>query len=289
MHPESSPQADQPTAPGFDLVTLLTDYGASGGFVGALHAVVDSITAAARPGRPVRIIDLDHSVPRHDVMLGALRLERMTRYSRPGVHVGVVDPGVGTGRRRIAVQGGGRAFVGPDNGLLAFAAEATGATERCVVLDDERYFLASPSATFDGRDVFAPVAAHLAAGADLYDLGEPVEATSLVRLERPSARRLEDGSLDCEVVQVDGFGNVQLGAAGELVAELGPRVVVAPVDGTRALEVPVGATFADVELGGALLLVDSDGCLAISVNGGRADELLGVGRARRVVVRSLGR
>jgi S-adenosylmethionine hydrolase len=268
-------------------LTLLTDYGSGGGFVGALHAVAFSIA----PDLPV--IDLDHSIPRHDVRLGSLRLARMMRYVPPGVHVGVVDPGVGTQRRAIALATAARIFVGPDNGLLtpaafACAGEAAGGAGEALhapsafVLDDERWFLSPRSSTFDGRDVFVPVAAHLAGGAALSDIGSPVAVESVVRLPDPVAELAPDGgSATVEVLQVDGFGNVQLAGGPDLLAQLGlaTGAVVSVVKATTSsppVEAPVGRAFGDVETGAPVVLVDSDGCLAVSVNGGRADALLGL-------------
>jgi S-adenosylmethionine hydrolase len=258
---------------GYGLVTLLTDYGSSGGFVGALHVVIDAILAGH--GRhDVRIVDLDHSIPPQDVLLGALRMERMQRYMRAGVHVGVVDPGVGTGRRALAIAAGTGVFVGPDNGLLLFAAEAAGGIEEVVSL--ERHRLDHPAATFDGRDLFAPAAAHLAAGMALAELGPSVDPATLVRLERPAPQRREGGELALVVVQIDGFGNVQFAAGPEVLGSAGgPGTVLELSAGGHRLAVTAGRTFGDVAPGQPVLLVDSDGCLALSVNRGRADRLLG--------------
>ncbi len=264
--------------PRYDLVTFVTDYGTRGGFVGALHAVVDSITG---PVSPVRIIDLDHSIPPQDVLLGALRMERSMRLVRPGVHVAVVDPGVGSARRGVVIEAGGRAFVGPDNGLLMFAVDAVGGVERAVVI--EHHVLAQHSRTFDGRDVFAPVAGHLACGVDLADIGPAVEATGLVRLERPVGRDLGEGAFELVVVQVDTFGNVQFGAEGSLIERLGDRARLRRTGGGDVVLAPTAGTFADVPIGSPVLLVDSDGCLALSVNQARADELLGVSAGDSVV------
>jgi S-adenosylmethionine hydrolase len=144
----------------------MTDYGCGAGFVGTLHAV------AFRIAPDVRVIDLDHSVPPQDIRLGALRLERFMAYAPPGVHVGVVDPGVGGVRRAVAITAGPHAFVGPDNGLLTWAMEATSAGDtRAVVLDRPGFWLEHPSRTFDGRDIFVPVAAHLSHGVPLDDVG----------------------------------------------------------------------------------------------------------------------
>ncbi|MHB1987214.1 MAG: SAM hydrolase/SAM-dependent halogenase family protein [Acidimicrobiales bacterium] len=270
-------------ATSYDLVSFVTDYGSKGGFVGALHAVVDSITG---PERLVRILDLDHSIPPHDVLLGALRMEQTMGYVRRGVHVAVVDPGVGSGRRGVALEAGGRIFVGPDNGLLGFATKAVGGVDRAVALEPRQP--ARITRTFDGRDVFAPAAAHLACGVDLSELGPVVDACGLVHLPRPVARRLGEGGFELLVVQVDDFGNLQFGAEGRLIEELGTRASFGPGRGAAGeLIATVASTFSDVAVGSLVVLVDSDGCVGLSVNKGRADELLGVSRGDLVRCRPI--
>lgn len=261
--------------------SLVTDYGWRGGFVGALHAVIDHLA----PGTVV--IDLDHEIPRHDVLLGALRIERSLAYLRPCVHVGVVDPGVGGARRAVAAAAGGHLFVGPDNGLLACALDRLGGEVRAVVLDDERWFWPARARTFDGRDLFAPVGAHLATGVPLERLGTEIDPATLVRLERPRATTLADGGLELPVIQVDGFGNVQFPEAAEPLPDGVYELEHASAAGRRSARAQAGQTFADVAVGEAVLLVDSDGCLALSVNQGRADELLQLAPGDRVVCHRL--
>lgn len=264
----------------FECVGLVTDYGYEAGFVGVLHAVALSIAPA------VPVLDLDHSVPAGDVRLGALRLERLVRYVPPAVLVGVVDPGVGGGRRPVAMQAAGHLFVGPDNGLLRWAAEAAaGASEvRAVVLDNERYWLPHRSRTFDGRDVFVPVAAHLAAGRDLAEVGSPLALGDLAAIDRPLCR-LEGDIARLEVLQVDGFGNVQLSGDRRVVEALGwehgDRLELAPGGAVAAY----AGTFADVGAGEALVLLDSDGYLAWSINRGRGDSVLSLAPGSAVAIR----
>ena len=258
-----------PAGPGYGCLTLTTDYGYGAGFVGTLHAV------AFRIAPQVRVIDLDHSVPPQDVRLGALRLERFLRIAPRGVHVGVVDPGVGGARRPVAISAGDHAFVGPDNGLLPWAADRAGGDVLAVVLDRAEFWLEGRSRTFDGRDIFVPVAAHLATGLPLRDAGSEIDPSSLVRLARPGVRFDDVGGAELEVLQVDGFGNVQLGGDAGLAGDLGLRVgetLVVSAGGTQVRAV-YAATFADVGEGDAVVLLDSDGCLALSVNCGRADAL----------------
>ncbi|MGH9297322.1 MAG: SAM hydrolase/SAM-dependent halogenase family protein, partial [Acidimicrobiales bacterium] len=267
------------------------DYGSGGGFVGALHAVIDRIAPQAR------VVDLDHAIPPQDVVLGALRLESMMSYCAEGVHVGVVDPGVGGERRAVAVKAGGSIFVGPDNGLLIFAAEAVGGCEQAVELTDTRFLLPDPARTFDGRDVFAPVAAHLASGVAFAELGPAVPPEALARLVRPGPRWLSERKVELEIVQVDHFGNMQLSGGSDVTKKLAlaeatatgggnaPAPLIAVSLGSMAARrVPLGKTFAEVPVGSPVILVDSDSRVAISVNCGRADELFQAVRGDRLVL-----
>src|SRR5579885_3653028 len=161
------------------VVTFLTDFGLQDDFVGTCHGVI------ARIAPDAHVIDLTHGIPPQAVLQGAIVLHNTIRYMPVGVHLAVVDPGVGGDRRAIAVRTrDGRTFVGPDNGLLMLAADAAG-VESAHELVDSRYRLESVSHTFHARDVFAPAAAHLAGGVELSDLGPPVEPESLVRLDVP--------------------------------------------------------------------------------------------------------
>lgn len=264
-----------------ECIGLVTDYGYEGGFAGVLHAVALSIA----PHVPV--LALDHKVPPADVRLGALRLERVVKYLPPAVLVGVVDPGVGGDRRPIAIGTARHLFVGPDNGLLLWAAEAAGTSGMsAVVLDDERYWLPERSRTFDGRDVFVPVAAHLAAGASLADVGSPVDTGTLVALDRPVSR-LDGDVAELEVVQVDGFGNVQLSGDRQIADGLGWRhgdlLEIGP-PGTLATYC---STFGEVAAGEALVLIDSDGYLGVSLNQGRGDSVLPLPPGAVVTIRRL--
>lgn len=274
---------DAPTR--FGCMTLTTDYGYGSGFVGTLHAVAYRIAPA------LRVIDLDHNVPAHEVRLGALRLARFMRLAPPGVHVGIVDPGVGSARRAVAIEAGPHTFVGPDNGVVAWAADACAAAGmRAVVLDRSEYWLEQPSRTFDGRDVFVPVAAHLARDATLAEVGSEIDPATLVRLDRPIARVHSHDVAEVEVLQVDGFGNVQLSGDGDTVTALGLRAgdrLEIGTQGAAPVEATYATTFSDVGDGDAVLLLDSDGCLALSVNRGRADSLLGAHSAHLVTIKRL--
>jgi S-adenosylmethionine hydrolase len=261
------------------LVALLTDYGAGSEYVGALHlAITGRCPAADR-------IDLAHDVPAGDVAWGALLLAWLLPLAPPSVTVAVVDPGVGTERRGIALAcAGGRFLVGPDNGLLAPAARALG-LDAAVELRSEAHRLHPVAPTFHGLGVFAPAAAHLACGGALGDLGPGVEPTSLVEPALPAAGAAP-GRVETAVIARDRFGNLALaGGADELAAaglEPGTRVAVA-VAGRRQFA-RVERVFADAPAGGLLVHVDSHGLIAVAVNGGSAAERLGGGPGARVVL-----
>jgi S-adenosyl-L-methionine hydrolase (adenosine-forming) len=249
------------------IVTFLTDYGPGSEHVGALHLVV----AAQAP--QVRCIDIAHDVPAADIRQGALLLARLAPLLPDAVHMAVIDPGVGGDRRGVAVElEGGGALVGPDNGVLGPAAEAMGAVA-AVVLDPP---LPGRPATFHGRDLFAPVAARLAAGTPLPDLGWRIDPATLLHPHLPSAS-IENGQLCALAIGVDAFGNIQLLAgAAELRAvgiEQGERVWVAV--GDRRHPATVARTFSDVPERAMLVHLDSHGHIAVAVNGRNAARRIG--------------
>jgi hypothetical protein len=248
---------------GYGWVSLTTDYGLSDGFVAACHGVI------ARLAPQVRVIDVTHQVAPGDVPRAAVLLAQTVPHLPPAVHVAVVDPGVGTARRGIAVETPGGMLVGPDNGLLPWAADALGGAGAAVELTNRDWFARPVSRTFHGRDIFAPAAARLATGAPLAEAGPPLPPEALVRLPDPVVTT-GDGWLEAEVLTVDRFGNVQLAAPGATLAELGTSVTVG------GLPAACGATFADAPAGGLVVLVDSADRVAVAVNSGRASVVLGV-------------
>jgi S-adenosylmethionine hydrolase len=247
------------------LITFLSDYGLSDDFVGVCHGVIARICPDAR------VIDLTHGVPRGDVRAGALILRGALPYLPMGVCLAVVDPGVGGKRRAVALElGDGRVLVGPDNGLLSLAGDPVVAVD----IGSSRFALQPISATFHGRDIFAPVAARLAGGAELAEAGDPIDPAGLVRLAMPQAR-LGEGELVAHAVYVDSFGNVQLDAESEhLAARPGERLAVS----VRGESWPawVARTFADVGPGELLVYEDAYRRLALAVNQGSALQRLGV-------------
>jgi len=187
----------------------------------------------------------------------------------PAVHVAVVDPGVGTARRAVVVEAAGGLLVGPDNGLLPAAGEALGGIRRVVLLDNPEWYADAVSHTFHGRDIFTPVAARLALGADPGAAGSTVDAETLVRLPDPVVTT-GDGWVEAEVLAVDRFGNVQLAAPGTALSALGPALRVGGLRATQA------RTFGEAAPGELIVYVDSADRVAVAVNGGRAVVALGV-------------
>jgi S-adenosylmethionine hydrolase len=254
------------------VVTFMSDYGTADEFVGVVHAVIARICPEAR------VIDLGHGVPRQDVAAGARMLARALPYAPAGVHLAVVDPDVGARRRAVALRTAeeDRLLVGPDNGLLLEAADRLGGVVEAMEVSASPWRLEPVSATFHGRDLFAPVAARLAAGEPLAEAGSPLDPDELARLE-PSRPRVEGDSLVAHVLGADTFGNVALDASHTDLTGTGVRMgraVVLRVGGRRASGV-YARTFADVRLGDLLLYEDAAGALALAVNGGDARALLG--------------
>jgi S-adenosylmethionine hydrolase len=264
------------------VITFLSDYGLEDAFVGICHGVIGRICPAAR------VIDITHGIARHDVREGALALRAALRYMPAGVHLAVVDPDVGANRRAVALRTADeRLMVGPDNGLLWLAAEDAGGIVEAVDIASSPWRLEPVSATFHGRDVFAPVAAQLADGAGLDRAGKPLDPAELVRFELPSSR-VQGGALIVHAIHIDRFGNVQLNASHEqLVAlslDLGSRVELGVNGGGRNARYV--RTFADVDADELLLYEDAEGTLAIAVSRGNAAERLGLSVGQQVRIRT---
>jgi S-adenosylmethionine hydrolase len=265
---------------GYDTISFLSDYGHADEFVGVVHSVIRSIAPQAY------VVDVAHAIAPHDVRAGSLCLARAAQYLCPGVALAIVDPGVGTARRAIAVEvGDGQAvLVGPDNGLLAPAVSMVGGAGRAVVLTNEEYQLPAPGATFAGRDVFAPAAAHLCRGIDLFELGDPIDSTSLLPGVLPVP--VEDGDdLVCEVLWVDRYGNAQLNVDPDEVDGWGDRIQVVWEGGSRTAQ--RGASYGELAPNQLGLLTDSYGLLAVSIARSSAAGLLGIDAGTPVRLRRL--
>lgn len=254
---------------GYAWISLTTDYGLSDGFVAACHGVI------ARLAPAVRVVDVTHLVPPADVVRGAAVLAQTVGYLPPAVHVAVVDPGVGTARRGIGLHTPGGLLVGPDNGLLLWAAEALGGVRAAVELANPAWFPDGVSATFHGRDVFAPAAARLASGAPLADAGPEIDPAGLVRLPDPVVR-VGDGWLEAEILTVDHFGNAQLAASSSTLDGLPGSVRVRATGSRQWSPARRGRTFGDVPTGELVVYPDSANLVAVAVNGGSAAARLSV-------------
>ncbi len=243
-------------SPRFDTITFLSDYGTADEFVGVVHSVIRSISP------DVHVIDLAHEIPPYDVRAGSLTLGRAAQYLCPGVVLAVVDPGVGTARRGVAIEvGDGQSYlVGPDNGLLASAVAMSGGATAAVELTNPAYQLDSPGPTFAGRDVFAPAAAHLCNGVGLAELGPAVDPLTLLPGLLPLTQE-RDGAIVAEVLWVDRYGNCQLNVDPDEVASLGDTVLLRWGDDARTAV--RATTYEGIDPGRIGLVVDSYGMLSV--------------------------
>ena len=271
---------------------MLTDYGLGDEFVGVVKAVLADLAPEAR------VLDLTHDIAPFDVRAGSLALARSISYLPSGVVMAVVDPGVGSERKAIAVEvaGGEGVLVGPDNGLLAPAVALAGGAERAVELTNPEYQLLAPGATFAGRDIFAPAAAHLCNGVPITELGPELDADLLVPATIPLPRQ-ENGALVAEVLWVDRFGNCQLNVGPEELAELGsvgetdravPIVQLTIPDPTQpGATIKRSATVVDhygAIGGGPGLVTDSVGMLSICLDRRSAAAELGLDAGDQVIL-----
>lgn len=261
-------------------VTFLSDFGLKDDFVGTCHGVVLRIAPEAR------IIDITHGIPPQAVLQGALVLASTLPYMPVGVHLAVVDPGVGSHRRALVLRDADdRYHVGPDNGLLLPAAERAGIVAVHELANPE-YALPSVSRTFHGRDLFAPAAAHLVRGVPIHELGPPIDPEALVRLELP-VPTFGEGSIAATTLYLDSFGNIALNLTKDDLARAGV------VPGTR-VEIELGGqryfavaarTFADARPGDVILYEDSYGNMSIAISNGNAAAMLHATLGRQVDIR----
>ena len=256
-------------------IVFMTDYGLADEFVGVCRGVM------LRIAPDVRVVDLTHAIPRQDVLRGALSLGRATAYMPDdAVYLAVVDPGVGSKRRSVAVLAKpGSVLVGPDNGLLSLAIEALGGVQAAVEITSPSVVLHPVSRTFHGRDVFAPAAARVAAGMRLEELGPSIDPSGLEVVDLPSPM-VAPGAIGARVIAVDGFGNVQLNVRHSDLDAAGLGDVLS-VRGRALSRVGV---FTDAPEGVPAAVIDSNGQLALVVNRGSAADVLGLGVGNTVVL-----
>jgi S-adenosylmethionine hydrolase len=261
-------------------ITFLTDFGLEDDFVGTCHGVIKRIAP------DTQLIDITHGIRPGRILQGALALANALPYMPAGVHLAIVDPGVGSSRRPLALRDAeGRLYVGPDNGLLLPAAERFGGVVEAYELANPAYALDSVSRTFHGRDLFSPAAAHLALGVPLGELGPPIDEDALVRLELP-APEVGVSRIRATVLAVDRFGNIALNLTRDHLDEAsivpGMRVELA-ARGNRYYAV-AARTFADATAGELILYEDSYRNVAVAVTRGSAASLLGVEEGSEIVI-----
>lgn len=269
-------------------MSFMSDLGSSSEHVGVVKATLRELAPE------VVVIDLVHDLPPFDVRAASLSLARAVAYLNKGVILVAVDPGAGGDRRLIAVEvgDGDGIFLGPDNGVLAAAVAIAGGAGRVVELDDDRLHMEAPGSTFAARDVLAPVAAALCNGTDLADVGTPVDADSLMPGVVPIHRE-ENGSVVCEVIWVDRFGNCQINLSREDLDQLWGS----PIDRVRVTlsslanaqtdtvrNIPIVDSYAALGQGALGLVVDSAGLLSLAVERGSASAELGIGESQQVVI-----
>lgn len=251
----------------YSLITLITDFGTKDAFVGTMKGVILSICP------DVEIVDISHEVPKYNIRYGAFLLSQVAPYYPEGtIHMVVIDPGVGISRRRIIVKGEHCLYVGPDNGVFSFVMEKERVV-KAVEITDKRFMLPPVSSTFEGRDVFAPVAAYLAKGVKLEEFGSEIQ--DLVRL--PIARvETIDETITGEIIHIDSFGNIvtniQRDSLNESKIVEGSFLKITTEKGSNV--VAFCKTYSEVPTGELLTIIGSCGFLEIAVNQGSAEALL---------------
>lgn len=260
-------------------VSFLSDFGTGDEFVGVVHGVIAKIAP------DVRVIDLTHGIAAGNVRAGALSLMRAIQYLPDGVALAVVDPGVGTKRRAIAVETAWGAFVGPDNGLLSPAVALVGGATRAHEITNPELLIPSAGRTFDGRDRFGPAAAVLASGqAELSEMGAAIDPAALTPTVLPLST-VDDQQVSGTTWWVDHFGNVQTNVTPDELAEIGLEVgrTVRVRLGPTHYELQYVGAYGDVAPGEGMIIIDSQGLVAVSVREGRATDLYNLGDGRSVI------
>lgn len=261
-------------------IVFLSDFGLQDEYVGTCHGVIFQIAPEAR------VIDVTHGIAPQSVLQGALVLANTLAYMPPAIHLAVVDPGVGSQRRALALRTrDGRHLVGPDNGLLLPAADRAGGIDVAHELTSSEHALPSVSRTFHGRDLFAPAAAHLARGLAIAELGPPVDPDALVRLELPSPT-VDARVIRATVLDIDRFGNIQLNIGRRHLTELGisPGTQVELEHLGERYYAVAARTFADARAGDLILYEDSYRWISLAISGGNAAQLFAVSPGTEILV-----
>jgi S-adenosylmethionine hydrolase len=268
------------TKRGYEFISFLSDYGLTDEFVGVCHGVI------LRLAPQVRIIDITHGIKPQDIREGAMVLAQSVPFIPEAVHLAVVDPGVGSDRLPVIVDTfQGSCLVGPDNGLLTLATSKLGGARSCRRISNPELTLPEISQTFQGRDVFAPAAAHLARGVPPEEFGPEVSLDQLITLSIPEPRR-HDNHLHGVVLHVDRFGNLQLNVSPGDLNELGltpGSMLEVRIEGHRSM-LPFEGSYSTVPAGELVLTQDSHSLLAVAVNRGSAAERLGAALGSSVII-----
>ena len=257
------------------IISMLTDFGIRDSYVGAMRGVILGICPDAI------LVDISHEIPKHNIIQGALTLAQATPYYVEGsIHLAVVDPDVGTARRRVIVQGRRCIYVGPDNGVLSLAVQKEGIV-RIVEITNEEFMLLHPSNTFEGRDVFAPVAAHLAKGIDVDEFGPEVDNPVHLSIGEPERR---NGKIFGEVIHIDNFGNVTTNVPRTMLGEVVEGASLNVTIGRVSKTIPFHRTYGDAPIKSLLVTSGSCGYIEIAVNRGSARECYQAERGAQVVL-----
>ena len=259
------------------MIAFMTDWGLSSYYVGVAKAVMKRINPR------VEIIDLSHGVEHFNVRMAMHMLYRsVPDFPKDTIFLVVVDQGVGTSRKAIAIKSkSGYTFVGPDNGVFTLVADEFGIEEIRELRNEKYFYKENPSTTFHGRDIFAPVAAHLSLGADLSDLGPRLMSYATVPVKRA---KIEDGYVKGEVAYFDGFGNLETNIPAEMLEEIGKTLdddVIVEISGKK-WKIPLVRAFGDVRIGELLVHEDSSGFIEIAVNQGNARHVMGIEQGSEV-------
>ncbi len=264
----------------FRFVTFLSDYGLEDEFVGVCRGVIK------RFAPEVEILDIAHGIPPQDIAAGATVLAQAVRYMPPAVHLAVVDPGVGTKRRAVVVgTATGPPLIGPDNGLLWLAAEALGGATQAFEISNRSLYLDPPSQTFNGRDIFSPIAARLALGMPPEEVGAAVDVASLTQLRLPEPQ-VDDDHIHARIAQADHFGNLQLNVHRQELEGIGVLLgdAVEVRVGGRSFNASYGSAFSEVPIGTLVLLEDSYRWITLAMNQGSARASLEARRGDPVIL-----
>ena len=263
----------------YNTISFLSDYGTKDEFVGVVKSVIHSLV------KDVSIIDITHGIKPHDIRAGGLALARASQYLVPGVVLAIVDPGVGSDRRGVAIEvnNGQYIFVGPDNGLLALAIAMVGEVTQAVELDNPDFHIPTYASTFDGRDIFGPVSAHLCAGTPLEELGNPIPELSLQPGLMPVSS-FEGEFLLAEVLWQDHFGNLQLNISEDDIKDFGDNLIIHMGENVRTVrKVSAFSELSETEIG---IISDASGLLALFAYGRSVAEEIRVGEGQQLKIES---